>query len=409
MACVSSNDTFISVSCGVQTYVTRIYDNESINIDHTKLFELDRSSSVLIKDSKISKFHEDSEDVGLSMLCSDFSFCGNKLAFCTLDKRLCIVDITSPTPLLLSVHQLSRGASTVKFTPLTQSVLVADKSGDVLLFKPGIICGQVILGHISMVLDVLVTPDENFIITSDRDEKIRVSSFPNAYNIIAYCLGHTEFVSSITLLPHDLNCLISTSGDGTVRLWNYQEGSELNVCNTFTNCTTTCEVKEEDLGLTAITDAVGLFLTSTSSLLVTLVPQQNVCFIIKCMTDSNKQLDCSIIQNIQLEGLNPWKLSYSSNINIIWILFNCNDNVGIKAILFEKDSCTFSETLSENVTKAVDSLYCKGMKIDFKKNVLRLLFKKKFDNLQEYLKKKDARLALEQPSNKKLKTSLVLL
>lgn len=32
------------------------------------------------------------------------------------------------------------------------------------------------------------------VITCDRDEKIRVSRYPNAYNIETFCLGHTEWV-----------------------------------------------------------------------------------------------------------------------------------------------------------------------------------------------------------------------
>lgn len=36
--------------------------------------------------------------------------------------------------------------------------------------------------------------DGQFLITSDRDEKVRVSHYPNAYNIGSYCLGHEEYV-----------------------------------------------------------------------------------------------------------------------------------------------------------------------------------------------------------------------
>jgi len=34
--------------------------------------------------------------------------------------------------------------------------------------------------------------DDRCVITSDRDEKIRVSAFPDAYNIHSYCLGHLQ-------------------------------------------------------------------------------------------------------------------------------------------------------------------------------------------------------------------------
>ena len=97
--------------------------------------------------------------------------------------------------------------------------------------------GKLILGHLSYILDVVfhlvqvvlvlqetnphsnwihfkvVTPDDKFIITSERDEKIRVSNYPNAYNIHNFCLGHTEFVTSLSLVSSNL--LLSGSGVGT--------------------------------------------------------------------------------------------------------------------------------------------------------------------------------------------------
>jgi len=39
-----------------------------------------------------------------------------------------------------------------------------------------------------------MTSDDGYIVTADRDEKIRISHFPNAYNIQAFCLLHTEYV-----------------------------------------------------------------------------------------------------------------------------------------------------------------------------------------------------------------------
>jgi hypothetical protein len=37
-----------------------------------------------------------------------------------------------------------------------------------------------------------ITPKDEYVITCDRDEKIRVSNYLNAYNIHTYCLGHSE-------------------------------------------------------------------------------------------------------------------------------------------------------------------------------------------------------------------------
>lgn len=47
-----------------------------------------------------------------------------------------------------------------------------------------------------------VTADDRFVITADRDEKIRVSCFPNAYNIHTFCLGHTGWVAVVECASH---------------------------------------------------------------------------------------------------------------------------------------------------------------------------------------------------------------
>jgi len=73
----------------------------------------------------------------------------------------------------------------------------------------------------------VITHEDKFVITSERDEKIRVSRFPNAYNIHNFCLGHTEFVTSLSLLSPNL--LLSGSGDATIRLWNFIEGQQLHL------------------------------------------------------------------------------------------------------------------------------------------------------------------------------------
>lgn len=68
-----------------------------------------------------------------------------------------------------------------------------------------------------------------YVISSDRDEKIRVTNYPLTEVIESYCLGHLEFVTAIEELNIETskNVLVSISGDRTLRLWNYVEGKEL--------------------------------------------------------------------------------------------------------------------------------------------------------------------------------------
>ncbi|KAG0347398.1 tRNA (guanine-N(7)-)-methyltransferase non-catalytic subunit trm82 [Podila humilis] len=91
---------------------------------------------------------------------------------------------------------------------------------------------QPILGHVSMATDLALTKDNKYIITSDRDEHIRVSQYPKGHNIETYCLGHTSFVTTIRVLPGgSQKYLISGAGDATVRVWELMQGKEVQTFN----------------------------------------------------------------------------------------------------------------------------------------------------------------------------------
>ena len=66
-----------------------------------------------------------------------------------------------------------------------------------------------------------MTANERFLLTSDRDEKIRISNFPNSYNIETYLLKHKEFVSQIQLINDER--LVSGSGDSNLILWDLND------------------------------------------------------------------------------------------------------------------------------------------------------------------------------------------
>lgn len=85
-----------------------------------------------------------------------------------------------------------------------------------------------VLGHFGGITDVIVDVEKGVIVTSDRDERIRVSNWPNTYDIQSFCLGHSGFVSRIAFVPSDSELLIASGGvDGTLRLWNGRSGVEL--------------------------------------------------------------------------------------------------------------------------------------------------------------------------------------
>ncbi|CAF2525093.1 unnamed protein product [Rotaria sp. Silwood2] len=120
---------------------------------------------------------------------------------------------------LQRIITIKKRASALDLT--NEFLLIADKSGDV--YKTDLLIDQnvvltsddCIMGHLSMLLDIAfisMNNDQQFILTTDRDEKIRLSHYPNAYNIQGYCLGHTEFVLHVKLI--DQNHILSASGDG---------------------------------------------------------------------------------------------------------------------------------------------------------------------------------------------------
>mmetsp|Transcript_28932 Transcript_28932/g.35182 ORF Transcript_28932/g.35182 Transcript_28932/m.35182 type:complete len:299 (-) Transcript_28932:12-908(-) len=86
---------------------------------------------------------------------------------------------------------------------------------------------RLLLGHTaSMLTGVKIVTDKKRtrVLTSDRDEKIRVSSFPQSYVVEGYLLGHSEFVSGLDVARADgVTRCVTCGGDGSVRLWDYAE------------------------------------------------------------------------------------------------------------------------------------------------------------------------------------------
>jgi tRNA (guanine-N(7)-)-methyltransferase subunit TRM82 len=107
-------------------------------------------------------------------------------------------------------------------------VLGGDLAGDTYAYSLQEKRSRVMLGHTaSMLTGVCVS--KNRILTCDRDEKVRVSQFPESTIIEGFLLGHEAYVTSIDTVVDDAGTSIvaSCGADGTVRLWNVETLQQL--------------------------------------------------------------------------------------------------------------------------------------------------------------------------------------
>uniref|UniRef100_A0A8C8SJZ0 WD repeat domain 4 n=1 Tax=Pelusios castaneus TaxID=367368 RepID=A0A8C8SJZ0_9SAUR len=165
------------------------------------------------------------------ILAFAFSSSGDYFALTDDNKRL-VLFRTKPCWECLSVRSVVRRCTSLIITAREDKILVADKSGDVYSYsitEPEDE-GNLELGHLSLLLDVALSPDDQYILTADRDEKIRVSLARAPHNIVSFCLGHREFVSRIFVIPNYPDLMLSASGDCTLRLWEYKNGKEVHCC-----------------------------------------------------------------------------------------------------------------------------------------------------------------------------------
>ncbi|KAJ8004599.1 hypothetical protein DPEC_G00137960 [Dallia pectoralis] len=170
-----------------------------------------------------------SEETGTDRILAFAVSASGKLVSLTDDSKRLVLFRCEPSWQIISTRWVVRRCTSVVFTEDEDEVWVADKSGDVYSFsvvEPQR-TGDMKLGHLSMLLSMTLTPDNKYVITADRDEKIRVSHLKSPYNIQAFCLGHLEFVSSLLVPPRHPHWLLSGSGDGTVKLWEYTSGRRI--------------------------------------------------------------------------------------------------------------------------------------------------------------------------------------
>ena len=199
-----------------------------------------------------------------------------EMYFADLNKLCDANGIQQQSPLIsltpVRIFQTSKRISCITYARITPDdsimknslvswcMVCADHAGDAIAYalprldieKLGKM-SRVLLGHTASILTkvkiVKCSSNEMYLLSSDRDEKIRVSSFPRTYVVEGYLLGHTEFISCMDVIdcPNtdgDFIC-VTGSGDGTVRLWDYKKCKEMDKLE---------PVKESDDRVVAISD-----------------------------------------------------------------------------------------------------------------------------------------------------------
>ncbi|XP_031847125.2 tRNA (guanine-N(7)-)-methyltransferase non-catalytic subunit wuho [Nomia melanderi] len=322
-----------------------------------------------------------------------FSNDGKYFFVCTNRKQLCLYERKDQN--LLFNRTLARAASKVRFTP-SNDIVVADKTGDAYLFPNNKSDNAVLLlGHLSMLLDVLITEDEKYIITTDRDEKIRVSMFPNSYNIVSYCLGHKKFVTNILELPHDRSILVSCGGDGVFILWDYRNGKELlsvDFCDkipkadidNFNQKLRDCHL-DETVEILPVKHLRLFALNATSSLSVMSFYDNTLLLVYIINGTKESKFEATYIQSIVLDNEPIECHFYKGN---LWIL----NEVGFQVYEFEQNNFVLSDATNCKLNK-LNNIWQMLRKDSIKQNLFPILYKRKYDNVQEYLERKKTRLS----------------
>ena len=148
-------------------------------------------------------------------------------------KEICCWNASSGE--LMGTHILKKKAMSISHTNSDgrDVVIVADRAGEVWFVGAPLMKSSIcVAGHTASVITDMVAVANRFIVTADRDEKIRISQFPQSALIQSYCLGHTSVVASVcsfrlgsnTTCANSQLMLASTSWDHSVRLWEIETG-----------------------------------------------------------------------------------------------------------------------------------------------------------------------------------------
>ncbi|KAG0589650.1 hypothetical protein KC19_1G036700 [Ceratodon purpureus] len=282
---------------------------------HLRIFDFTKQSAVEVEDSTTPALHGDA--------IRSVAFSVDGLLFATVgdDKRVKLWDAKTWT--CIKTICLTKKVSAVTFSNDSAWFMVADKFGIVYVFSTSADSVdepvQLLAHCCSIITDMICSPDGKYIVTSDRDFKIRVTGFPErplagAHEIHTYCLGHNNFVTCLAFAGSE-GLLLSGGGDCMIRLWEYESGTLLD----------TFDTTQGDLGNSKEGNRAVLALAAspTESSVAAILERFEGVLIFTCDV-AEKSL--KLLKKVETPGYSPSGLSFDCEGNL-WLVAGAAETV----------------------------------------------------------------------------------
>jgi tRNA (guanine-N(7)-)-methyltransferase subunit TRM82 len=199
-----------------------------------------------------------------------------------------------------------------------------------------------------------------------------VTNYPATYEIEAFCVGHKEFVSSVTFFNND-ELLLSASGDKTLRFWNYKSGKQVQLIETSFAPVTLCLIE----GFLAISSV------------------DNSLYIYKYEIVSNEITKLTLLGEKKFAS----EFEFVGKQGNFFIKF-VSEADQKKKLIIEKATVTAESVKFEDISEKYNLKVDECFKL-FNSFDVSLLFKKKFDNVKQYIDRKKARIENQEAKRNK--------